>query len=84
MKSLSSFFSFSNRRSALVLGTTLGVSLLFAGVTFAQSLNIPNAIDNTAITIKKIFLSPTGTKTDQGKSRAYITLDGEAGVINVE
>ena len=52
-------------------------------MTFAQ-LNIPNAIDNTAITIKKIFLSPSGTKTDGGKSPAYISLDGVNGVINVD
>jgi hypothetical protein len=48
---------FSSPRSALVLGLAAVASLTFAGVSFAQSLNIPTNLDNAVITIKKVFLS---------------------------
>lgn len=86
MKRTSSFFS--SKRSGLILGAALGVSTLLAGVSFAQGsvqqwgggLTIPNSIDNTAITIKKIFLSPTGIMQEN----APIELNGIDGIVKVQ
>jgi len=71
---------FSSKSSALVLGATFVVSTMFAGVSYAQSLTIPTNMDNAAIAIKNIFLSPTGTSKQMGST---IQLNGVDGTINV-
>lgn len=73
---------FSSRHSALVLGTVLTASTLFAGVTLAQSLQIPTNLSNAAITIQRIFLSTTGVSTNP--SVANIILDGINGNITTK
>ena len=71
---------FSSPRSALVLGSVLLASSLFATVTWAQSLIIPTGLTNAVITIQKIFLSASGTSTNvPGTDPAKIILDGSNG-----
>ncbi len=78
---------FSSRTSALVLWSVLTASTLFAGVTLAQSLNIPTNLDNAVITIQRIFLSSNGVSTllsdDHivGFNEASIELSGANGSI---
>jgi hypothetical protein len=68
-----------SKNSALVLVGVLVASSLVAGVTLAQSLYIPTTLDNAVITIKKIFISDNGVKTNND---AAISLDGAAGSIS--
>lgn len=72
---------FSSKNSALVLGTVFTLSIIGAGVTLAQSLNIPTSLSNTAITIQKIFLSTDGVSIDPNVAK--ITLDGTNGNISL-
>jgi Chaperone of endosialidase len=72
---------FSSKNSALVLGTVFTLSIIGAGVTLAQGLNIPTNLANAAITIQKIFLSPSGTSTELGST---IILDGLQGNITTK
>lgn len=78
---------FSSRTSALVLWSVLTASTLFAGVTLAQSLNIPTNLDNAVITIQRIFLSNSGVSTllstDNviAPNESTIAIDGANGSI---
>jgi hypothetical protein len=63
---------FSSKHSALVLGAGLLFSLSFAGMSFAQQLQIHSDVSNAAITVEKIFLSNGGI----GTTNPPISLDG--------
>ena len=67
---------FSSKNSALVLGTVLTASTLFAGFTLAQWLSIPTDLSNAVITIQRILLSTNGVSTTLSPDQA-VTL-GEA------
>ena len=79
---------FNSKNSALVLGTVLTASTLFAGFTLAQQwLSIPTDLTNAVITIQRILLSTNGVSTtlspDQAVTlgEASISLDGANGSI---
>jgi ABC-type bacteriocin/lantibiotic exporter with double-glycine peptidase domain len=76
---------FSSKNSALVLGTVLTASTLFAGFTLAQSaLSIPTNLSNAVITIQKIVLSTVGTNALLSNPGSTIALDGANGNITTQ
>lgn len=50
---------------------------------FAQNLVIPANMDNAAITIKQIFLSPTGIVRGDAASIAIDALDKEQAILRI-
>lgn len=72
---------FSSKRSALGLWVALWIVTLFSGISYAQNLTIPtNGLANNRITIKQIFLSPTGSASTIAEG-ATIVVDGMNGTI---
>ena len=73
---------FNSKNSALVLGTVLTASTLFAGFTLAQQwLSIPTDLTNAVITIQRIILSDSGTNPSISNSGSTIELNGANGNI---